>query len=335
MDSVFGAYPCPESAAGTTGCSMMGTQALADCHMTISTISASATGLGTWYSITYLWDSQMTIVVVGEGAVEVTPVVELEFAGEVPPLPLMEPRERALAARRVEVQTRVEGEPVPVEVGEGQAAFLYTAPDAKLEELRLNPDLPDRTWHSTEQLPILVEQIQVIEPEIRPWLDRVWDGARIDGIDLGPRNWPEVENQLDIVTFGPAWDDPQLQESLLFGADWGAVTEETMGQPTRVQVARLDPSGGLLTTRPDAREVGYNPDQARELMAAAGYDALEGVVLVPDGDAELLNTAEILAQQMQESGFSLTVELVPEAEIQNRMAAMSAAGIPGMVMTRP
>ncbi len=332
VDSVFGAYPCSES--GSTACSFMGSQALADCHMTISTLSASATGLGTWYSLTYLWDSQMTLIVAGEGAIEVTPIVELEFVGEMPELDQMDPVERALATHRLEISKRVPGPPVEVQIADGQAKFLYTAPNAKLEELGLDPMLPDRVWHPTDQLEVLVKQFGGVEPQLVPWVEQIWEGARLDGIELGPGIGIPREDQLSVVTFGEPWQDPAVQESILYGVDWSRLTDQALGAPARVQVARQEPTGSLAQTSPDARVVGYDPGRAQALMAEAGYDSLEAVLLVPAGDDELLRTAELLQQQLAESGVKVEIEIVPQGKIQEKVAVMSAAGVPGIVLTR-
>jgi hypothetical protein len=333
-NTVFGAYPCPESALGTAGCSLIGSQALANCHMTINTISASATGLGTWYSLTYLWDSQMTLVVAGEGTIEVTPIVELSFAGEVPPLAQMEPVERALASRRIEVSSRVPGQPVTVEVENGRAQFLYTAPDAKLEELGLDPLLPGRVWHSVEQLPILVEQLAVIEPQLVPWLEQIWEGAKVDDIDLGPQDQISPGAQLAVITLGELWQDPRLQESILYGVDWLRLTEEVLGEPTRVQIARLEPTGSLTKTGPDAREAGYDPERARALVEEARREIPIMPLLVPAGDDALLKAADLVTQQLAEIGISMGIEPVARDEIQARMAAMGPTGPPAIALSR-
>lgn len=334
-DTVFGAYPCQKSAAGTTGCSLMGTQAVANCHMTINTISASATGLGTWYSLIYLWDSQMTIVVAGEGTIEVTPIVTLEFEGDVPPLAQMEPLERALAARRLEIRERVPGESEEVEIEDGKAQFLYTAPDAKLEELGLDPDLPERAWHPTDQLPVLVEQLRIVEPRLVPWLERIWERARLDDIDLGPRESIVPGDQLAVITYGEAWQDPRLQESILYAVDWFLLTEEFLGEPLRVQVARQEPTGSLARTGPDAREVGYDPEQAKALLEEAGYgDGTAMVLLVPAEDEPLIEAAKLVVEQMAAIGVNAEVKVLPESEFVDLGRLLGPTGIPAVTLSR-
>lgn len=331
----FGPYPCPKSGTGTTACSLIGTQAFDDCPITIDTISASVTGLGTWYSLTYLWDSQMTIVVLGEGTIEVTPIVTLEFEGDVPPLAQMEPLERGLAARQLEIRERVPGMSVEVRIEEDKPQFLYTAPDAKLEELGLSPALPERAWHPTDQLPVLVEQLRIVEPLLVPWLERIWERAILDDIDVGPRELIVPSDQLAVITYGEAWQDPRLQESILYAVDWFLLTEEFLGEPLRVQVARQEPTGSLTRIGPDAREVGYDPEQAKALLEEAGYgDGTAMVLLVPAEDEPLIGAAKLVVEQMATIGLDVAVEVLPASEFLDLSRTLAPTGPPALALSR-
>lgn len=334
-DTVFGPYPCPKSGTGTTACSLIGTQTFADCHMTMDTISASATGLGTWYSLIYLWDSQMTIVVAGEGTIEVTPIVTLEFEGDVPPLAQMPPLERALAARQLEIRERVPGESEEVEIEDGKAQFLYTAPDAKLAELGLDPDLRARAWHPTDQLPVLVEQLRIVEPLLVPWLERIWERAILDDIDVGPRELIVPSDQLAVITYREAWQDPRLQESILYAVDWFLLTEEVLGEPLRVQVARQEPTGSLTRIGPDAREVGYDPEQAKALLEEAGYgDGTAMVLLVPAEDEPLIEAAKLVVEQMATIGVDVAVKVLDASEFVDLGRTLGLTGTPALTLSR-
>lgn len=334
--TVFGPYPCPKSGVGTTACSMMGAQALADCHMTIDTISASATGLGTWYSLIYLWDSQMSIVIAGEGIVEVTPIVTLEFQGDVPPLTQMEPLERAFAARQIEILERVLGRSEEVRIEEDKPQFLYTAPDTKLEELGLDPDLPDRVWHPTDQLPVLVQQLRIIEPRLVPWLGRIWERATLDDIYIGPPESIIPSEQLVVVTAGEVWEVPSLQDSILYAVDWLVLTEEILAEPLlRVGAVNQERAGSLKLLSPDAREIGYDPERARTLFVEAGYDqGVQMVLLVPDDDDSLLKAADLIAEQMAVIGVDLAIEVVPVNEFQDTSKTLVLEGISVLTLNR-
>jgi hypothetical protein len=193
--SDFGPYACPESGMGDM-CSLVGTSTFDECHFTIVTLSANVRGLGTWFAVTYLWDSQMTVVVAGEGQVEVTPIVELVFDGGVPPLAQMGPVERARAWGGTNVVERLPGAPETVFTqGRGDAQFLYTAPNEALEPLPIDTAaMQPRTWHSTEQLPLLIEPLRDIEPQLEPWLQSIWENSTRAQIDLGPFPEPVSED---------------------------------------------------------------------------------------------------------------------------------------------
>ncbi len=330
-DSVFGAYPCSESMSGTTGCSLMGTQALANCHMTIDTISASATGLGTWYTLIYLWDTQMTIVIAGEGVVEVTPIETLEFEGEVPAfsqLSQMEPQDRALTARQLVILAREPGASEAISIEEGNPQFYYTAPIAKLEELGLDPELPDREWRPIDQLTLLVQQIRLIEPQLEPWLERIWERAKLDEIPLIPLEGILPGEQLVVTTAGDLWQAPPARDSILYAVDWSVLTEEILGQVMPVGAVHLESTGNLKLISPDAGKFTYDPERAKALFDEGGYTADQQLVLlVPEGNDALEKAADFLVEQMDAAGIKLAIQFQPADELREIRNQLVLTGI--------
>lgn len=328
----FGPFCCPEEDLGTDLCSCHGTGSFDDCPFTVVTLSADVTGLGTWFSVTYLWDSQVTLVIVGEGAVEVTPVRTLAFEGEIPPLDELDPPERAPAWRELGKIERDMGEPEVVDVeAEGGPQFFYTAPDAMLDKLDLGPEVPQpRQWQPVEELPYLIEELRPIEPRLEPWRNSVWQQARVDGIYLPPQ-----EEQLSAVTAGEQWQSKPAQEALLYAVDWAALTQELFDQNLPVRVSRLEPTGDMTPVHDDARQVGYDPERARMLLDEAGLaEGSRLILLVPEEDESLLKMAELMAEQLAAIGVETGIVAVPASRADAQMATVSQAGKPVLWLSR-
>jgi hypothetical protein len=332
--SDFGPYACPETGMGDM-CSLVGTSTFDECHYTIVTLSADISGLGTWFAVTYLWDTQMTVVVAGEGQIEVTPIVELTFDGDVPPLAQMGPLERARAWAGTNIATRLPGatEMVFTE-GRGDAQFLYTAPDAMLEVLPIdNTTLPPRAWQPAEQLPVLTASMRDIEPMLEPWLEHVWENSETAQIDLGPYPEPIASESLQVTTFGEVWQDSRLHEIILYAVDWSLISDELFREPPQVEVTHRDPEGNQTEINPDAREVGYDPERARALMAEAGYpEGMRMGLVVPDEDEMLLKTAEVISEQMSAIGIEIQVVQQSEFPTLSRAVAVNV-GVPMFMLS--
>ncbi len=294
--------PCDRNSLGTWKC-QAGAAAFAQCDVDIQTLSADVEVVGTWLSVIYLWESQVTLVIVGEGSVAVTPVHVLDF--EVVDRDLMV----------FDVTARELGEPVPTSMSTGEEPrFLYTAPDAKLEELGLDPDLPERVWHSTDQLPMLVEQLRIAEPRLVPWLERIWKQARTDDIPLAEL---VPLTRLVLVGSGDLWDNELVQDAVLHAVDWRSATESVFDQAAPVAVRRLDASGQEITVREDASSIEHDPQRAQKLLEEAGIDQgmLVELRLSPD-DEPVIRMAELIREDLAEVGIlvqltSTAAELPP------------------------
>jgi hypothetical protein len=171
---------CPKG--GGTGSCSTGTLVSKNCNVSIRTMPADVETFGTWYSVTYLEELQLTLVIVAEGSVKVTPYTQLNFR-------LVDP-ERL----EYEVDVREEGEPVDVRAISGETPrFLYTASDDRLRELQAVGDLPPpRTPLGLEELPPLREVLVRFDPNLDPWVEQILEDAIEDGF--------EVEVQPTVVT---------------------------------------------------------------------------------------------------------------------------------------
>lgn len=173
---------CQEVDLGADFCSEQGTQTFDECHVTVVTLSGNVTGLGTWFSMTYLWEQELTLLIVAEGNVEIVPVIELSYTYDVEggQITVLEIDERIL-----DDQQRTSINVDPSDNSEGlSVVFYYTAPDDKLEELGLweLPEVTPRTPLPISELPILVERLEPLEPRIGPWIEKIFDQAQTDGV---------------------------------------------------------------------------------------------------------------------------------------------------------
>jgi hypothetical protein len=174
--------PCPRG--GGTGSCSTGTIVSKDCKVSIRTMPADVETVGTWVSVTHLDELQLTLVIVAEGEVKVTPYTQLNYR-------LVDPEQLIY-----EVATRVEGDPVAIQASrEETPRFLYTASDDRLRELQALGVLPAaRTPLGLEELPALREVLAGLDPNLDPWVEQILDEAGRDGFEV------EVELPPSIVT---------------------------------------------------------------------------------------------------------------------------------------
>jgi hypothetical protein len=171
---------CPKG--GGTGSCSTGTQVSTNCNVSIRTIPADVETVGTWFSVTHLEELQLTLVIVADGEVKVTPYTRLNYR--------LVDREQL----QYEVTTRDPGDPIEVQAIQGETPrFLYTASDDMLRELQALGELPaPRTPLGLEELPALREVLVRFEPNLDPWLEQILEQAGQDGF--------EVELQPSVVT---------------------------------------------------------------------------------------------------------------------------------------
>lgn len=184
--------PC--SKGGGTGNCAVGALVSSDCDISIRTMPADVSKVGTWFAVIYLEESQVTLVIVGDGAVAVTPATELEFE--------LVDRERL----EFEVFTRELGEEIPVKVENGEPRLLYTASNQRLEELREFGALPPaRDWLGMEALPELRQVLSQLDPMLDLWLEEIQEQAAQDDIQLSPA-------AVTLVSFVGGEPQPNLAE---------------------------------------------------------------------------------------------------------------------------
>jgi hypothetical protein len=190
---------CPRG--GGTGSCSTGTIVSASCNVSVSTMPADVRTVGTWFSVTYLEEAQVTLVIAGEGVVAVTPATVLDFR--------VVDRDQL----QYEVFAREFGEEVQVEVVPGDSArVLYTASDdrlAELQELGLLP--PPRDWLGVQELQPLRQVLSRLDPNLDLWLEQVEEQAAQGGIRLSAP--PVGEAPPTLVTFVDGEARPNLAQS--------------------------------------------------------------------------------------------------------------------------
>jgi hypothetical protein len=144
---------CSKSESGTNarclsrGTAVFNSECAGRVKQVIQTPTQSLTPNGTWFSVTYLPDQQLTITVVMKGTVEIRPVINME--------------DRTLGDHVVvsEGQTYAT---VPEKAGQEDAGHL-----AELRRVRPASEMPDG-----------------LKDGLQPWLDRIKKHAEEDGVSF-------------------------------------------------------------------------------------------------------------------------------------------------------
>ncbi|UCC65181.1 MAG: LysM peptidoglycan-binding domain-containing protein [Anaerolineae bacterium] len=163
---------CPRSdySGGNVTCAMAGTSVYNNScasQIIIQTLSAEVVLEGTWLSVTYIADQQLTVIMVFEGQAEVRPVQHFDA--------------RTLAET--------------VEVVEGH--FWFSAPGVEVDPVA---GLAAREPHPFDRLPPLIEAL-----DLGPWLERIKKRAEVDKVpfpDFSPALTPTPAPLCRVVSGG-------------------------------------------------------------------------------------------------------------------------------------
>jgi hypothetical protein len=286
-----------EQASGLATCAQQGTGWFnIDCtsRFVVDTLAGRVTIAGTTFSVTYLPERQLLLVIVFAGRVAVQPVIDFD-TGELG------------------TQTTL------VETGQ----FLYTMPGPESPAL---PGGSPRTPLPLEQLPPLVDELG-----IRPWIDDIGLRARQDGVL--PANWPfRGQPGLVNVAFlggGGALEDVRVQRAVLAAMDKEAILATTF--PGR-QVAFIATVGGeeidarTIEYNPaGARELLTAADQPRRLVV---------LLVFPAEDEQLSRMAEEMVGYLAKVGIDIRLSPVPAAELRVAVNTTLQAGEPVLWLER-
>jgi len=285
---------CPKStySGGNASCLEELSAAYSECsgHL-IMTPSGQAQVVGSWVSVTYLPQSQLTLVIVLEGKVSVWPVLELT--------------DRVLASSSI-----------PLAGGE----FLYTMPDDMLRE---TAGLPGRTPLPLEQLPPLIDALG-----LEPWMERVRERAGQDGVPTPP---PAGGAGSGVVLRGGggALEDPLVRQAVLSAVRWEEHSRKFFPDPGVPITSEL---GDEVL---DARQVAWDVELAKALLAEAGAsDGLSVVLLVSGDDEGLAALADAMAADLKPVGIVAKSQFIGQADAPGRMQALIDAGAAVLWLSR-
>jgi ABC-type transport system substrate-binding protein len=168
------------------------------------------------------------------------------------------------------------------------------------------------------------------------WMNRTAERAEIDGVPLPsayPRGEQVAEERLAVVLRGGGGplQDARVQEAVLAAVDWPALVEGSFeGQDVPVVVE--------LTERDviqDARDIPYDPDRAKELLAEGGYpDGFATALYHPPDDVELRRMMKGMFDAWLKVGVRADPTELPAPDALQRMEASAAAGEAAMSLNR-
>lgn len=227
-----------------------------DCaaRFVVDTPSALVTIQGTAFTVTYLPESQLTLVIVLRGVVEVAPVLNMD--------------------------TLELGAPVPVESG----FFLYTMPGELSPEVG---EVPAREPRPLSELPIIVYDLG-----IRGWMDDITRWG--DGEQILPPGWPFEPEQVILAFDGGQLMDPTVQEAFVAAIDkeaimGGAFPDQDVQLTARIADEHVD--AFTIPYDPDMaqamlEEAGYDPGQPVTILFPEEDDQLATAAELIAGDLD-------------------------------------------------
>jgi len=220
---------CPKSdrSGGNVTCAIEGTSVFNNScteHVVIETRSAELVLEGTWGSVTYLQEWQLSLILVSEGRVSVRPM--LDFG------------DRTLGSATAVTQEE----------------FLFTAPDDVLHEIGDIAGFRAREVYPFDELPSFIEGLKqmIKEPDLlESWMGKVREQALSDGYPPPPEVTTTVEVVVTLtrpnvlhLNFGPG-DVPTLDPALTTDTSSVQVVDELTVGLTRLNEVTLELEPGM------------------------------------------------------------------------------------------
>ncbi|MFN2578492.1 MAG: hypothetical protein ABR607_12465 [Pyrinomonadaceae bacterium] len=211
--------PCSksESTGGNSNCQSAGTAVYnSSCasriEQVIQTPTANITPKGTWITVTYLPDQQLTIILVLKGSAEVRPVIDIE--------------------------SRKMGEPTTV--GEGQ--FYLTVPDARRDQ-------NDEQSFNLRQAKNVSEIPAMLNKYLQPWLGRIKQHAEEDKIERKSYAFTaDIDCDCNHVDAGLLTREYRLQCIRAEAAAWRQFYET--GEPGKCDAVAAGPEARVRPAQP-------------------------------------------------------------------------------------
>lgn len=298
-DSVIQVSTCTEEeqSSGLTTCAQQGSAYFnVDCaaRFTVDTLSGRVIIGGTAFSVTYLPEWRLTLVIVFDGRVLVQPVIDFDTGKlGLPGIP----------------------------VGEGQ--FLYTMPGEVSHELE---GIPARTPLPVEQLPPLVDALG-----IRDWMDDIGWRANQDGVL--PGEWPFIGEPgvvgVSLLAGGGVLEDEGGQQAVLLTLDKDAILEAAFPGEEVSFVSNV--GGGDIDARSVPYNPAQAQEVLAEIGYGDGFGAR---LLFPGEDEQLAVMAELIAEYVGKVGIDVAMEPMPAEEIAAAVKVLRDGGSPVLWLER-
>lgn len=149
---------------------------------------------------------------------------------------------------------------------------------------------------------------------------------RREGLQVARTDPLGTQGMLRMNHLHAPFDDPRARRALLFAVNQAEILQAMFGDPQITQVCyAFFVCGSPLTSDagvPDA--IGNDPDRARKLLEAAGYDGRPIVVLHPT-DIMFMNIATlVLADQLRRVGFEVELVAMDFGTMAARRASRAA-----------
>jgi hypothetical protein len=198
----------------------------------IQTPSSSTQTTGTWFTVIYLPEDQLSIVQVYEGEVTVSAAVD------------------PTADRWTEPSVLTGGN------------LWFTAPGEEapvINGVTGRQSHPMETWQALR--PGLIEKY----PGLDTWMETARVRAEEENLSF-PEFLAPLEGEVDVQMLGQIWGDDRVQRAMLIGIDWSEIMRsEWFDFDIAPRVQMLD------NTIADAREYEYNRDEALALLSETEF----------------------------------------------------------------
>lgn len=201
----------------------------------IQTPDMSVQTKGTWFSVTYLPETRMSIVQVYEGKVTVGDGAQ------------------ALIPSSIDRST----------VAADSIWFTFPAADAlKYRNIKNNKALSMADWR------LMRRELVANYPLMDTWMESASKRGEIPGIINNPVFFPvlPLAGQIDVHLIGSLWSDTRILNAVVVGVDWKRLTQRNWLDYN--MTPRLVLPAEVL---PDARTLVVNRSEANKLLLASGF----------------------------------------------------------------
>lgn len=260
-----------EAISGLAACSSGGmTGVLNNCtsQIDIQTPSSSTTTKGTWFSVIYLPEDQLSIVQVYDGEVNVRAVID--------------PGTDEWAADSQQL------------AGPG---LWFTAPGQEppvINGIAGRQPLPIDAWQMLR--PALIERY----PDLDLWMDAAMRRAKAENL-VFPEVLVAKSGTIAIRYIGQLWADDRIQRAMITGVDWKDIVHKNWPD------FEIRPNLQLLDTFiDDARNADFNRDEALRLMTEADFWQRAPVIIIAANEED--KAAVQFAYDLQVSLADLDVQ---------------------------